>query len=96
MTATISVPEPMAEALKAFVKGEDIRVEVAPGGEGTVRVVVSDGRAESDLSTLQAGGWIKCEVARVMADKLDASTHELGKLLDFLDVKVRDCGLGCF
>lgn len=34
--------------------------------------------------------------ARLLAKKLDITKPQMGKLLDELDVKVRECGLGCF
>ena len=96
MKPKLCVPEEMRERIQAAVETEQIGVEVVSDGDCAVQVIRSEKRSESDLKTLQSGGWIKCEVARSVAKKLNMSTLKTGKLLDLLDVKVRECGLGCF
>lgn len=96
MSASICVPETMTESFRNFITSEGISVDVASEGDQTVRIVRAEGKVESDLTTLQSGGWIRCEVARAMAERLGISYQEVGRILDFLSVKVRQCELGCF
>ena len=96
MKVRLRAPEEMLESIRRLVESEEIPIQVVSQGECALRVIRSEGRAESDLNTLQSGGWIKCEVARAVAGKLNTSTQKTGKLLDVLDIKVRECGLGCF
>jgi len=96
MKSTLCVPEEIQQAVAAFVEAEEIAVQVVSAGECTVRVVQAEGRQESDLSMLYAGGWIACRTAMAAASKLDISLLKMGKLLDHLNVKIRQCSLGCF
>ena len=97
MTGTLGVPETMLAALGEFVAGEGIHVAVVPTGDDcTVRVVTADEQGRCGLRTLYVGGFIACETARGMAVKLGIRTRQMGKLLNFLNIKVRNCSLGCF
>ena len=102
MTPTLCVPESMAEPMAAFIEAESIPVELvsadgsAPDAAATVRVGEPKERLQCDLTTLHRGGWITCETARAMAPRLEISMMDVGKLLDFLNIKVRQCELGCF
>ena len=51
---------------------------------------------ESEVNKLLAGGCIACPVARATAAKLGIDGRRMGKLLDLLDIRVRECELGCF
>lgn len=96
MSTTLVVPAPMLEAVGAFVGAEAIPLNVVADGQGDVTVEKSDERKPSTLYTLQAGGWITCPMAHEVASRLGISPGQIGKLLDHLDVKVRQCELGCF
>ena len=96
MAAVLSVPEPLLAPLKQLVAAEAIGVEITSGGEATMRIEQDKPKMESDLSTLRAGGWITCPVARAGASKLEISNRAMGKILDLLKIKVRRCDLGCF
>jgi hypothetical protein len=98
MSCRLGVHQAIRQSVQAFVKQEALPIEVVSNSECTVQVVPcpSGRHLESDLSTLQAGGWIACETARTMASKLGIDILEMGKLLDHLDIRVRQCGLGCF
>ena len=96
MSATLDVPEKMADTLRAFVEKEGISLNIVAGGEGAVRVVESEQGQQSKASTICAGGGIGCGLARDMAGRLGIKTRDFGKLLNQLDVKVRNCELGCF
>ena len=96
MKATLTVPEGLRKTIGAFVQAEALPIDVVLDGDGTVRVVQSAGRRQSDPTTLQAGGWIACTVARATAVKLRIDSRKMGRLLDLLDIKIRECELGCF
>ena len=97
MTGTLGVPEIMLAALGEFVQAHGILVNVVSMDDDcTVQVVAADERRRCGLRRLYSGGFIACETARGMAAKLGIRTRQMGKLLDFLNIKVRNCGLGCF
>ena len=39
---------------------------------------------------------LSCERAHELAQELNTSLHEIGKLCDELKIKIADCQLGCF
>ena len=96
MQATLGAPEALAESLVAFVEAESIPVEVVTSGEATVRVVESQDRQESSVSTLQAGGWIACLTAHQIAERLGVEIRQVGQLANHLEIKIKACELGCF
>jgi len=97
VTGTLGVPGDLRAALSEFLAAEGIRLAVVPTGDDcTVQVVVGNERRRCGLRRLYTGGFIACETARSMAVKLGVRTRQMGKLLNFLNIKVRNCGLGCF
>lgn len=86
----------MLEPVGNFLSAEGIRVDLVLTDDCTVRVTEADERRRCGLRQLHLGGFIACETARGMAVKLGIRTRQMGKLLDFLNIKVRSCGLGCF
>ena len=96
MSMTIGVPEALADKVRAFVQAHSMGCEVVEGGGGTINVVQSNGSQQSDTSTLHAGGWIACPDGFALASGLCISAQALGQLLDELNIKVRQCQLGCF
>lgn len=96
MATTILVTEDLVEEVRAWIQSEGWPLEIVREGQADLRVVRSEGRVESDGSTLQAGGWIRCQVARDIAARLGIDSKRFGRLLNRLDIKVRDCELGCF
>ena len=86
----------MLESVGAFIKGQEIPLSVASTDECAVRVVQSGDPVQCDMSTLHSGGWIACATALAMASKLSISTLKMGKLLNHLNIKIRECELGCF
>jgi hypothetical protein len=93
---TILVPDNLIERVKSFIKSEGVSLEIVQDGSADLRIVQSQGRVQSDACALHAGGWIACPTARAIAGRLDVSPKTFGRLLDVLDIKVRDCELGCF
>ena len=95
--ARLGVPGGLRRSLGQFLAAEHISLEVISEGDCEVRVVEPLERQQADISHLPKGGWIACETARAMAKKrLRISYKRMGMLLNFLDIKVRRCGLGCF
>lgn len=92
----IYVESSLAETLKQFFADEEIPLELAGQDEGIVKVLSCQERRAGDLATLYAGGSITCPIARAMADQLDLSYGQIGRLLNHLNVKIRSCSLGCF
>ena len=97
MRGTLGVPEAMLAALGEFVQAERIPVNVVSMDDGcTVQAMQVNERRRCGLRRLYTGGFIACETARGTAVKLGIRTRQMGKLLDFLNIRVRNCGLGCF
>lgn len=96
MRGTLGVPEALLHPIANFVNAEGIGVVLVSGDDCTVEVVEADERRRCGLRRLHPGGFIACETARGMAAKLGIRVRQIGKLLDFLNIKVRNCGLGCF
>jgi len=94
--ATISAAREIADSLTAFITAESMGLNVSCEGPGEVKVVKSAGCDKSDVETIQSGGWIECPTAWAVARRLGISTRQMGSILDFLDVKIRKCALGCF
>ena len=84
------------DSLIEFVDAEGIRLELTRDDHSDVRILKSDEKRESDLETLYACGWIKCSTALAMAQKLQLPTIQIGALLDHLNIKIKNCSLGCF
>ena len=53
-------------------------------------------RKECGIGILYCGGWIACETARTLANKLEIPMTQMGSVLSYLDIKIRKCSLGCF
>ena len=100
MKTALIVPEATLKSVSDFIKSELIPLGVSAidntSAKSTIRVVPTEERLQSDGSTLYSGGWITCADARKMAHELDIAMAKVGKLVDFLDIKVRKCELGCF
>jgi hypothetical protein len=86
----------MLEALTCFLKARKISLQVLSGAGGSVRVLEPEAPQRCTLSRLYVGGFIACETARALAVRLNLRVSQMGQLLDFLNIKVRHCGLGCF
>ena len=96
MSATLGVPEPRRESVEAFLKAEAIPLDLVVDGDCVVRVVESDERRPGTSSDLYPGGWITCTLGRGLGAKLGIGSGNMGKLLNHLDIKIRECELGCF
>jgi len=86
----------MHESLCRFLRSARLPLRVVTGNEGTVRVVCSERPGSCTVRRLYVGGSIACETARAVATRLGLRVGQMGRLLDFLGIKVRRCSLGCF
>ncbi len=96
MKTSVHVQTAAVEQLREFVEAEGIGIEPVTDPACDVTIAPGDKGRCSDLTTIYAGGSIACATAFELAAKLGISQTKMGKLLDHLDVKVRDCQLGCF
>jgi hypothetical protein len=96
MPFSIGVPEGMRSDFSSFLAKENIPLAVTTSDSGDAEVAVAEERLECEISVLYQKGWVKCSVARAAAEQLSLQYHEFGKVLNFLDIKIRDCELGCF
>ncbi len=93
---SIGVPGSIRAEVERFVEGKGVPLNIVEPGGGDVDVAECGERRESAVSQLCRGGWIRCGTALALAQRLNIKTGDLGSLLDVLDIKVRDCSLGCF
>ncbi len=95
---TLSVPESVAAPLRDFINKEGIDLQISSQEHGHVCVRPDeDGeRSKCGSETLYENGWITCTNARELAHRLNIEMKDAGRLLDFLNIKIRDCELGCF
>ena len=96
MGTKVDVEDSIATGLGQFVAAEGIGIELVGDGSGQVKILPCQDRRQSDLDTLYADGWIPCTTAWGMAKRLGIPLADMGKMLDHLHVKVRQCALGCF
>ncbi|HUW82410.1 MAG TPA: hypothetical protein VMZ31_06375 [Phycisphaerae bacterium] len=96
MTASLVVPESMATSVCEFLATESIPLDVVTSGQSALRVEASTTRQQCKTDVLYTGGWIACSQALKIADALDIGAGSMGKLLNLLDIRVRQCQLGCF
>jgi len=92
----LGVPTAMLDSLQAFVAKKDIPVELTTAGECAARIVGESERVADGPDVLHVGGTIRCADARAMAARLGISTGKMGRLLNFLNMKIRQCDLGLF
>ncbi|MHC4075604.1 MAG: hypothetical protein ACYSRZ_04240 [Planctomycetota bacterium] len=91
MKTRICIEVSIASQVQEFLNIEGIEIEVVTNGNCDVTVVRCKDRKECDLNTIYSGGS-----ARALAKKSAIPVRQMGKLLDYLDVKIRRCSLGCF
>ena len=96
MSSSIGVPEALAEKVAEFVRTAGLGCEVLTGEGGVIQVVEAAEGEQSTASTLRSGGWIACEDAFKVATQLEIPTQVTGKLMNVLDIRIRNCQLGCF
>jgi hypothetical protein len=86
----------MSVGIREFLAGKSIDIEIRTEG-GDLAIEDTGGeRRESTLDVLYSGGWITCATARTIAGNFEITLSQMGEMLDYLKVKVKQCGLGCF
>lgn len=96
MKARLSAPPEMTKSLRTFVAREKLPIEVVSTGDADVEVVSGTRGDVCAQDRLLAGGWISCTCAHDVAAKLSIEPKSMGKLLDHLSIKIRQCELGLF
>ncbi len=94
MTASVYIDMPAAGPLAERFAAAG--VVMAADRDSAALTIRQEAGRQSDMDVLYADGWIACETARATADRLDIALPAMGELLELLNVKVRQCGLGCF
>ena len=83
-------------SLQAMLESEGIALELTADSADAAATIQTGDRQQCELETIYVGGWIECPAAWALAQKLAISVQNMGALLAHLNVKVRNCGLGCF
>jgi len=95
-TITIGVTGEHRPALEEFVRAEHPPWTLVDAPGGRVDVVDGPEPGTCDPRRLIPGGRIPCSVSLEMAEALRVSPALLGRLLNLLRIKIRECQLGCF
>ena len=96
MSARLLVSPGRVESLQKFFSEKVIDVELVTDGEAAVTLQESAERQQCSDNDMFHGGWVTCETAWTLADKLSVNKLNFGATLDHLDIKMRNCQLGCF
>ncbi len=97
----VYVEQDLIDDVKKFCEQEAIKILIQPIDKTSQNVITIRRDTacrvhDCDLQTIYVKGYISCAHARAMANKMNLSVNKMGKLLNFLNVKVKHCGLGCF
>ena len=100
MSARVYVCDELRDDVERFVRENDIPMELVDdlqsAGLGIVAPADKDEKKMCDTKTLYSGGWIKCPTAWAIGKRQGLGLMQLGGLLNMLDIRVRQCALGCF
>ena len=96
MKIRVCVDGSLVESVAGFIEAEGIQIDLTMDDGSDVKVLMCDDRKESDMEILYSGGWISCRTALRLAKKLEIPTSQMGLLLNHLEIKVKNCSLGCF
>jgi hypothetical protein len=95
-STTIGVPPARRAAIEEFLLREALDWAIVDPPGGYLRLVEAAPKTECTGLTLHPGGRIPCAVALAMAESCGVPGKTVGRLLNLLEIKVRDCQLGCF
>ena len=90
-------PEGLAEKIEGLFASSDTKVRWADSDD-TAALAISwpDDRKDSDGTNIYSGGYIACANAFKAAARSGMDLTTFGEFLNLLDVKLRQCQLGCF
>lgn len=93
---TLGVPPARRAMIEEFLQREALAWTMVEPPAGDLCIAEAEPKMECDSRTLHPGGRITCAVALSMAKACAVPGKTIGRLLDLLEIKVRDCQLGCF
>ena len=96
MKPRMSASPGLFKMLREYAEREGLPIDVIPTPGGAVEVERAKRSDECGEDRLLAGGWIGCACAHGIAAKLGIEPLSMGKLLNHLDIKVKQCELGLF
>jgi hypothetical protein len=99
MHATLGVQRGLFEDLATFLTREGIEISPVVADEGApydVELSRPEERRDCDAGHLYAGGRISCPLARNLAERFALPARQFGSMLNFLQIKIKECELGCF
>ncbi len=97
MSARVYVSGELRDSVERFVRENNVPIELVDGLQSAdLSIVASADKKMCDEKTLHSGGWIKCPAAWAIAKQYGLDLMQLGSLLDMLDIRIRQCALGCF
>lgn len=96
MAKLFSADSKICDKLQKFLNQKQIPISFSDDGTGAIRIIHGLDRPFCTFDTLYVDGAIDCETARHLAVKLNITLGHMGQILDFLNIKIRNCSLGCF
>lgn len=93
---TIGVGAKRRASLQEFIDAEGLPWTLVDAPGGQLNLSEEAQPAECDLERLVPGGRILCSIALEMAEVYHAPASSIGRLMNLLKIKIRDCRLGCF
>jgi hypothetical protein len=94
---TLGAPPARRADLESFLTEEGVDWPIVEGAAGILNVVESaEAGAACTKQTLHPGGRIDCSTALAMADELEVDSRVIGRLMNLLGIRIRNCQLGCF
>ena len=90
-------PSGIREKIEELLASAAIEADWADTADGaTVCMSWPSERMECDEGMLYSGGFMTCPAAFKAAGRLELDRGTFGKLLNLLDIKLRQCQFGCF
>jgi hypothetical protein len=94
---TLGAPAARRSDLERFVTDEGLGWTIVAEGAGALNVAAdSKAGAPCTLGVLHPGGRIDCSIALALADRSGAPSEAIGRLMNLLGIRIRNCQLGCF
>ncbi|MHA1540387.1 MAG: molybdenum cofactor guanylyltransferase [Alphaproteobacteria bacterium] len=94
-TIQLNVPSALEERVLAFFKENNLVLENTEGAAVAI-VNPEEEWLRCTRTEIYIGGKIPCEAAKQMAENVGIRPPVMGAFFEHLDVKIKDCKLGCF